>query len=188
MKLDLFLRCVVAAAALTPGWTQKVETGSLVVQDFEARVKAYVKLQKQEEAGLPALKPADSTVRIALHEHKLADRIRRVRYGVPQGNIFTPEIAAEFRRLIALAMQGKNAGQVDQSLQHAEPTKHEKHGLRINEAYPVPGVPLQSTPPTLLLNLPALPPELDYRVVGHNLVLRDAKANLIVDFVPNAVP
>jgi hypothetical protein len=184
MKLDLFLRCVVAAAVLTPGWSQKVDTDSLMVQGFEARVKDYLKLQKQEEAGLPALKPTDSPVRIALHERKLADRIRRVRYGVPQGNIFTPEIAVEFRRLIALAMQGKNASHVDQSLQHAEP---EKHRLRINEAYPVPGLPLQSTPPTLLLNLPALPPELDYRVVGHNLVLRDAKANLVVDFVPNAV-
>ena len=185
MKLDLFLRCVAAAAVLTPGWSQKVDPGSLVIQDFEAGVKDYVKLQKQEEAGLPALKPTDSTVRIALHERKLADRIRRVRYGVPQGNIFTPEIAAEFRRLIALAMQGKNASQVDQSLQHAEP---KKLPLRVNEKYPVPGVPLQSTPPTLLLNLPTLPPELDYRVVGHNLVLRDAKANLIVDFVPSAVP
>jgi hypothetical protein len=185
VKLDLILRCVAAAAALTPGWSQKADPGSLLIQGFEARVKDYVKLQKQEEAGLPALKPTDSTVRIALHERKLADRIRRVRYSVPQGNIFTPEIAAEFRHLIALAMQGKNADHVDQSLQHAEPGKH---GLRINEAYPVPGFPLQSTPPTLLLNLPTLPPELDYRVVGHNLVLRDAKANLIVDFVPNAVP
>jgi len=185
MKPDHFLRCVVAAAVLTPGWSQNVNTGALVVQTFEARVKDYVKLQKQEEAGLPALKPTDSPVRIALHERKLADRIRRVRYGVPQGNIFAPEIAAEFRRLIALAMQGKNASHVDQSLQHAEPGKH---GLRINEAYPAPGFPLQSTPPTLLLNLPSLPPELDYRVVGSNLVLRDAKANLIVDFVPNAVP
>jgi len=33
-----------------------------------------------------------------------------------------------------------------------------------------------------------LPPELDYRVVGRDLVLRDVKANLVVDFIANAIP
>jgi hypothetical protein len=81
-------------------------------------------------------------------------------------------------------MQGQDAGHIHQSLQHAEPVRVR---LRINEAYPA-GVPLQSTPPTLLMNLAPLPPEIDYRVVGNNLVLRDAKANLIIDFVVNAIP
>jgi hypothetical protein len=81
-------------------------------------------------------------------------------------------------------MQGKDASHVRQSLQHAEPVRVR---LVVNTAYPS-GVPLQSTPPTLLMNLPPLPPELDYRVVGNNLVLRDAKANLVIDFVPNVIP
>jgi hypothetical protein len=46
---------------------------------------------------------------------------------------------------------------------------------------------LQSTPPTILANLPPLPPECDYRLMGRDLVLRDAKTNLIVDIVPNAI-
>ena len=101
-----------------------------------------------------------------------------------QGNIFTPDIAAEFRRLIGLAMQGHDASHVHQSLQHAEPVRVR---IAVNEAYPA-GVALQSTPPTLLMNLPALPQELDYRVVGNNLILRDAKANLVIDFFPDAIP
>jgi hypothetical protein len=40
----------------------------------------------------------------------------------------------------------------------------------------------------LLENLPSLPKELEYRVIGHNLVLRDARANLIVDFIERAIP
>ena len=43
-------------------------------------------------------------------------------------------------------------------------------------------------PPSILLNLPALPHELDYRIVGRTLVLRDVGANLMVDYIPGAIP
>ena len=39
-------------------------------------------------------------------------------------------------------------------------------------------------PPSLLLNLPKLPKELEYRFVGRELILRDIAANLIVDVIP----
>jgi hypothetical protein len=38
------------------------------------------------------------------------------------------------------------------------------------------------------MNLPRLPPELEYRIAGHALVLRDAVANLVVDLMPDAIP
>ena len=31
-------------------------------------------------------------------------------------------------------------------------------------------------------------PEVEYRVVGHDLLLRDVEANLVVDLIPNAIP
>jgi hypothetical protein len=37
------------------------------------------------------------------------------------------------------------------------------------------------------MNLPKLPTELDYRIVGKHLILRDTGADLIVDFMLNAV-
>ena len=40
-------------------------------------------------------------------------------------------------------------------------------------------------PPSLLLNLPKLPKELEYRFVDHELIVRDVAANLIVDFIPD---
>ena len=43
-------------------------------------------------------------------------------------------------------------------------------------------------PPTLLRQLPDLPNELAYRIIGRALALQDIKANLIVDFIPNAIP
>jgi len=71
-----------------------------------------------------------------------------------------------------------------QSLRRSEPVVLP---LKVNRAYPE-GVPLETTPPSLLAKLPELPAELEYRVVGHALVLRDATANLIVDFLPDVIP
>jgi hypothetical protein len=170
-----------AAATVLP---QQVNPDSVLIQDFESRIADYVKLQHHAEGSIRALKPTASSEKIPHHEHELAEQIRKTRGNVAQGNIFTPEIAAEFRRLIALAMKGSDSAHVQQSLRHAEPVRIP---LQVDKSWPN-TVPLQSTPPTLLMNLPNLDPGLDYRVVGHNLVLRDAKANLIVDFLSDVIP
>ena len=136
---------------------------------------------------MPRLKPTASVEKIEHHEKELAHMIREARRAARQGDIFSPEISSEFRRLIALAMQGQKAAQVKESLRSGEPEVRAKVHVEVNHKYP-PSVPLQSTPPTLLVNLPKLPPELEYRVVGHYFVLMDAKANLILDYISNAIP
>ena len=178
-----------AAAAvflvLVPGRGQeRVNQGAAVLKDFDARVAAYLKLRKDAVAGAPGLKPTESAAAISQHEHELAERIRQSRPGAKQGDIFAPPIAAQFRRLLSLAMKGGKAARVRQSLNNAEPVRIPLH---VNGEYPA-NVPRQSTPPTLLLNLPRLPAEVAYGVVGHDLLLRDIGANLIVDFIPGAIP
>ena len=42
--------------------------------------------------------------------------------------------------------------------------------------------------PALLPELPALPPELEYRVVGSALVLVDVHADLVLDVLKDALP
>jgi hypothetical protein len=150
---------------------------SAPVQDFQKRIEDYSKLRQMAGSQLPHLRTTDSPEAIAKHEHALGQA------GAKQGDIFTPEIAAEFRRLIGDSMLGHRAARVEKSLQHAEPVALK---LRVNDAYPA-GIPLQSTPPTLLTNLPKLPKELQYRIAGRDLVLLDVDANLVVDFIPGAV-
>jgi hypothetical protein len=154
-----------------------------VLDDFAKRADEYVKLRRKLDDELTRLKPTRSAEAIAIHQQELARRIAGARAAATQGDIFTPAVGAEFRRLIALTMQGHRAKRIRRSLASAEPVELP---LRVNDPYPN-RVPLQSTPPSLLLNLPKLPKELDYRVVGHNLVLRDTEANMIVDFIPNAM-
>src|SRR5262249_28597444 len=101
-----------------------------------------------------------------------------------QDAISTPEIAAYFRHRIAATLAGHDGKKIRASMRHAEPVQNVP--LQVNARYPQ-KVPLQSTPPTLLLNLPRLPRELQYRIVSVVLLLYDKQADLIVDFVPDAI-
>ncbi len=162
-----------------------VNQDSLVIASFENSVKEYMKLHNKAKAGVPPLKPTNSAHAINQYQRMLASNIRSARPDAKQGDIFTPEIGQEFKRLIGMTMKGPGAAKIQASLRHAEPVS--KIPLQVNSVYPE-HVPLQSSPPSVLLNLPPLPPELDYRIVGRDLVLRDVGANMIVDFIPGAIP
>jgi hypothetical protein len=176
---------LVAAAVLTGGALcaqighTAVNADSAIIQDFQKRVAAYLQLRKSIESNLTRLKSTPSQEKISHHEHELGRAVREARKHARPGDIFAPEIAAEIRRLIAMAVQQGDGDHIGQSLRHAEPIQLH---LEVNESYPA-HLPLQSTPPSLLGNLPELPPEIEYRITGRDLVLLDAKANLIVDIV-----
>lgn len=162
----------------------KVDKPSAAIADFSRRVDLYLKARKAAEAQIPGLKPTNSPEQIEQHEHSLADAIRQVRRDARHGDIFTPEITAEFRRLIENTMHGPQAARVRQSLRSGSPVP--PRAISVNASYP-PTEPLQSTPPSLLACLPPLPHGLDYRLIGRSLILRDAEANLILDFIPNVI-
>lgn len=180
-RIALFC-CAAPAVALAQ---DKVNQDAAVLQDFSARVAAYVKLHNNVKSEIHGLKPTKSVEAIEQYQHQFAHRLREARADVAEGNIFTGEIAAGFRRLIGITMKGPDAARIRASLERAAPV--ELRNIRVNHEYP-PGMPLESSPPSLLLNLPALPPEVEYRVVGHDLILRDIDANLIVDLVRDAIP
>ena len=58
--------------------------------------------------------------------------------------------------------------------------------LKVNDIYPS-TVPLITFPPSLLQSLPPLPEGLEYRFYGRHLILRDVKANIVVDILRNVV-
>lgn len=153
-----------------------------VLKDFETRVSGYMKIHRAAEADVMALRKTGSADEIAKRQADLATSLREHR-PAKQGDIFTPEIAGEFRRLVAVTMKGPDAARVKKSLKSAEPVQL---SLKVNDTYPE-RAPLQSTPPTLLMNLPKLPPELEYRVVSRALILLDVKAGILVDFIPDLI-
>jgi len=179
-------RCVIIAAPalslIASAQQAPVPNSTALLKDFETRVSAYVKVHRQAEADVQALRKTASAQEITSRETALAESVR-AHHPAKQGDIFTPEIAGEFRRLVAITMNGPNAAAVRKSLKSAEPVQL---SLKVNDIYPE-RAPLQSTPPTLLINLPKLPPELQYRVVGRALVLLDTSAAIVVDFIPDLI-
>ncbi|HTA45533.1 MAG TPA: hypothetical protein VK789_23960 [Bryobacteraceae bacterium] len=160
-----------------------VDSGAATAQDFEKKVSAYVDLRKSVESNLPPLKSTPSPEKISGRQHQLADGIREARKNARPGDLFTPPVADEFRRLIRIAMEA-GGPQIQASLRHAEPVKVKLH---VNDSYPD-HIPLQSTPPSLLANLPQLPQQIEYRLAGTDLILLDVRANLVVDLLERVIP
>src|SRR5437773_4228682 len=153
-----------------------------VAADLQSRAKRYLEFRKRVAGNSPS--STATPAKITSAQSELANKIRIARAGAKQGEIFTPEIAQYIRKQIASCLRGPQGDRIRASLRHAEPVNIT---LQINQSYPE-KLPLQSTPPSLLLSLPQLPAGLEYRVVGRELVIRDVDANIVVDHVANALP
>src|SRR5437867_2853306 len=121
-KLTFVLPCAAAYLLSLPA-QDRVNPDAALVQEFQKRIADYQKVRKAVEAKLPALKPTDSQAAIDQYQHALARGIRESRTQAKQGDIFTSEISAEFRRLIGIAMHGERLKQVRDSLKSAEPVQ-----------------------------------------------------------------
>src|SRR5262249_26110069 len=142
--------------ALAPS-QDKVNPDSRILEDFSKRINAFLEVHKTARTRVHTLKPTSSPDEINRYERHLANSIRELRHDAEPGAIFTPEIAHEFSRLIQIALQSARSS-VRQSLNHAEPVR--VPSLQVNASYPE-ALPLQSTPPSFLMNLPHLPPDLE---------------------------
>ena len=116
----------------------------------------------------------------------LAIAIRAERRDARQGDLFTPALAVELRGRIndALFEHGFTADDLraDQRLDDFEPGTVK---LRVNG--PFWWVLASAMFPCVIEALPPLPPELQYRIVGDDLILVDVHASLVVDILPNAL-
>lgn len=171
---------MVASAAHSSAASNPADTK--LANEFNSRARGYVDWRDKTAGNTPSA--TNSPEKLDGERQALANKLRTARAGAKQGEIFAPEIARFFRKQIAATLAGNKGHAIRVTLQHAEPVKGE---IQINQSYPE-NVPLQSTPPTLLLNLPELPKGLEYRILGRELVLLDTDANIVVDYVPNALP
>jgi hypothetical protein len=150
-------------------------------RDFIQLVQQYMKLRK----ALPQERTTKRSEEIVDRRRALAQAIRESRPNAKQGDIFTPEISGQFLAVIHSTFQGSNAANVRKTIRQGEPVP--SMHLSVNGAYPE-HLPMTTVPPTLLLRLPQLPERLAYRIVGHDFVLQDTEARLVIDFIPGALP
>jgi len=174
-----------------PGQTQRTipserqNADAAGFKEFTDRVKDYVKLHKVLESGLPAAKPTVEPEMIIAHQMALARKIREARPDAKAGDIFTPAARESFKHAIKSAMQGPHGTNADATMKQGAPLT--ETNLTVNQPYPD-KVPYTTVPPTLLQVFPPLPDEVVYRVVVHDLVLLDLKADLVLDLIPGVIP
>jgi len=150
--------------------------------EFQKRINAYIKLHNEAESKVPNLKKTDDPKEISDREKALGETIMTLRAGAQPGEIFAPEYQPYFIKIVQDDFKTRSAK--DRKAIIVELPKNMK--VDINTVYPT-TIPLATFPPMLLRKLPDLPPELEYRLVGHSLILRDVKANLIVDILRDVV-
>lgn len=150
---------------------------------FRDRVEEYMKVHNEAEGKVPNLRSTDDPQKITDRESALAQMIMTLRAGAQPGVIFTPEVQPYFIKIVQDDFALRSAR--DRKALINELPKNMK--VDTNTVYPT-VIPLATFPPALLRKLPDLPPELEYRIVGRSLILRDVKANLIVDILRDVVP
>jgi hypothetical protein len=162
------------------------------VKDFNARVNAYMELQKRVSSNVPPLaKTETDPAKIAVRTKALANGIQQARAHAKLGEVFSPLASQEFRQIIQVELHGRAGAPSREAVKTGNPAEEkgsaEKVVLAVNAPYPA-AAPRSSVPPSLLLNLPQLPMGLEYRFLGRHLILLDSMANLIVDYLPDVVP
>lgn len=159
---------------------------SRALAEFNEAVERYVQLHRRLERYLPPEQMFDDAEEMMEGREMLADAIRDARPNARPGNIFTAGPAQLFRDIIwtTLVEYEYEPGEVigwlnEEPLPGARrPVVHGSYDWSL-------GAWMW---PALLRALPALPPELEYRLVETDLILIDLHANLVVDVLENAMP
>jgi hypothetical protein len=151
--------------------------------DFKNRIDNYLEIRKQAAKDAPSFTETKDPAKIKAAEAALAARIQTLRASAQPGDIFTPAIQKTFRKLLAPELKGEKGKDTKEILKDDAP---KAVPLKVNSKYPEKAA-LPTVPSNLLLSLPMLPKELEYRIVGKDLILRDTDADLIVDFIPNVI-
>ena len=159
-------------------------TEAAAIKQFEAAIADYLAMRRRLLNEIPPPTPNSTSVQLNSVSDALAGAIQRSRQGASVGDLFVPPVTPVFKRTVDDAVRTANLKEVLAAIDDDEPVVREpKIHLRF------PGAAQMATmPPSLLAVLPRLPKELEYRIIGRFLVLRDIDAALIVDYIPDLIP
>jgi hypothetical protein len=157
----------------------KIQVWGVAAADFDARMLSYADLRADLQRGLTPLRLTDDPREILKAEHALAKRIRAARSDAHGGEIFTPEIASAFKHALVPETRPSTCASILDDNPGA-------FSYSINDTYPK-RRPLSTVPPGILILLPKLPADVEYRFLGQHLILHDTRANVILDRIRDAI-
>jgi hypothetical protein len=161
---------------------------------MEDAVEDYVKdVHKPAEKQVGPLADKATAQEIEAHRRALAQAIRSMRPQARQGDLIPPGAQPVVKRVIAAELAGRAGAPARREILAGnpplDPDRDDRMSvtLAVNADYPAKAA-LSTVPPSVILTLPALRKEVEYRFVSRDLVLLDVEANLILDFLRSAAP
>ena len=154
------------------------------LQDFDRRVHWYVRLHRRLERSLPPEHLFGDLEDMPIARDELHAAMVDARPNAGAGGFFTPGVAdvliARLERVAEGGLPWEGVTPLYLGFTHRVPVP------QVNGRIPA---GRNTRPwPALLAALPALPHELEYRVVGLALVLVDVHADLVLDVLKDALP
>jgi hypothetical protein len=162
---------------------QAVNATGAATKQFLDRLQEYVDFHDRVEQTVPALKETANPEEIAAREKALGTALIKARPDAKEGDFLIASYRPILARLIRQDFSKRSAA--DRRALIVELPKGVTVG--VNQVYPT-TLPLATFPGNLLKVLPELPELLEYRIVGRDLILRDAKGNVVVDVMRNVFP
>ena len=171
---------LIAACLVVLGTLMQKAPVLVVSESGGSMANDYVELRHRVEGTLPAVRVTSDPAEILGRGVAIGIAVRAARHA-EQGEVFTPVAAEHARALIAADMTRRSVSD-RATLMNDVPTT----AARVNEPYPL-GEALATFPSLLLQVLPRLPDDLEYRFMGRDLIIWDARTNLIVDVLPDVM-
>ena len=178
----------IVVGALSLAWTDARQPGAsadaAAIKQFDDAIAKYVALRQRLRSEVSGPVQNSSSSQVTNASDALAGAIERARQDARVGSIFNEPVATVIKRRIADTIRTEKLASV-----LADIDDDEKAGPppKVHVRLPV-SAQMATMPPSLLKVLPPLPKELEYRILGRDLVLRDVDASLILDYIPGAVP
>ena len=154
------------------------------MKQFDDAIAEYMAMRHKLRSEVRGPVQNSSAAQLNDASDALAGAIERARKGAKAGAIFGEPVAAVIKRRIADAVRTENLAAV---LAHIDDEGAPSLAPKVHLRLPV-SEQMATMPPSVLKVLPVVPKELEYRILGRYLILRDVDASLILDYIPLAVP
>jgi hypothetical protein len=169
-----------AAAAQQP---PAANQSAAATKAFLDRVQEYVRYHKNVEKMVPPLVDTKDPAKISDREKALGDALIKQRPAAKPGDFLISQYQPILARIIKEDFAKRPLADRKALIQELP----KGMSIGVNTIYPT-TIPLATFPSNLLQKLPPLPPELEYRIVGRDLILRDVTGNVVVDVMRNVFP
>ena len=188
-----FARCSGMAIALLPvmlmaaaAHAQSPDPALRAIATFENATHDYALMHRRLERPIGSIEFGTPVPEINRIMQELAAAIRAERIDARQGDLFTPAVGHVLgARINHALLEYRYTAEDVRAAGRVDGVDYQRVRLQVNDTFP--WILAAAMFPCVIAALPPLPPELQYRFVGDDLVLIDVHASLIVDILPYAL-